>query len=174
MVNTDVLIISDTHGRGDLARQVITLTRPDLILFCGDGLRDLAFDPLPCPLYAVRGNCDFFSVPTVGSVEETITLTLDGLKLLLTHGHRYGVKSGLGALIAKGAQEKADAVIFGHTHEPLLLTLTPENASARFGIQLTKPLHLCNPGSLGYPPHSFGRLTLRNSIPLFSHGVLSG
>ena len=173
MATTEVLIMSDTHGNGDLAEQAIRLTRPHVILFCGDGLRDLAFLTLPCPLYAVRGNCDHFLASAMENTGEMLTITLDGMKILLTHGHRFGVKSGLGSLILRAVQENADAVVFGHTHEPLELTLLPENASSRLGISLNKPLHLFNPGSLGYAPHSFGRLTLKNGVPLFSHGQLA-
>ncbi|MBQ9781347.1 MAG: metallophosphoesterase family protein [Clostridia bacterium] len=172
MAKTEILIISDTHGKGDLAERAVALTRPHLTIFCGDGLRDLAFRPALLPLYAVRGNCDYFTVPDIGETEETLTLTIDGLKLLITHGHRYGVKSGLGALITKAIQENTDAVIFGHTHEPLELTLLPEHASSRFGISLNKPLYLFNPGSLGYAPHSFGTLTIKDGVPLFGHGRL--
>ena len=173
MATTELLIISDTHGKSDLVEKAVRLTRPHLTLFCGDGLRDLAFLPSLGPLYAVRGNCDFWNLTDLGDVEETMTLTPDGFKILLTHGHRFGVKSGLGALIAKAVREEADAVLFGHTHEPLEWTLLPEQGKQRFGLRLTKPLHIFNPGSLGYEPHSFGRLTLKNGVPLFSHGQLT-
>lgn len=173
MAKKEILIISDTHGKGDLAEKAAGLTRPHLTLFCGDGLRDLDMRPHLYPLYAVRGNCDVFLTPLMGDIEETMTLNIDGVKLFITHGHRYDVKSGLSSLIGKAVQESADAVIFGHTHEPLELTLLPEHASSRFGISLNKPLHLFNPGSLGYAPHSFGTLTIRDGIPLFGHGQIT-
>lgn len=172
MAKTDILILSDSHGKSDLIEQTKKLTRPHLILFCGDGLRDFDVGSYTCPVYAVRGNCDCFYVPHMGDVEETLTLNIDGVKLFITHGHRYGVKSGLGALIAQAVKEDADAVIFGHTHEPLDMTLLPEHTNERFGICLHKPLHVFNPGSLGYRPHSFGTLTIQNGIPLFGHGQL--
>lgn len=172
MATTEILMISDSHGRSDLISRVLRLTRPHLTIFCGDGLRDLDPAAAPCPLYAVRGNCDWHTLTPIGNAEESLTLYLDGLKTFVTHGHRYGVKSGLSALLAKGASEGYDVMLFGHTHEPLSLTLTPENAFDRFGIQLTKPLYLFNPGSLGSVPHSFGRLTIRDGVPLFSHGTL--
>lgn len=172
MAKTEVLILSDSHGKSDAIERAITLTRPQLILFCGDGLRDFAYLPLPCPLYAVRGNCDAFTLSAFEDIQEDIILHLDGLKLLVTHGHRYGVKSGLGTLIAKAAREEIDAVIFGHTHEPLDLTLTPAHTPSDLGISLQRPLHLFNPGSLGYRPHAFGTLTIRDGVPLFGHGTL--
>lgn len=173
MARTELLILSDSHGRADAVEQALKLTRPHLLLFCGDGLRDLARLDLPCPLYAVRGNCDYFSVPSPGDAEDTLSLTVDGMKLLLTHGHRYGVKGGLGHLIAWAVRERADAVIFGHTHEPLDMTLLPENTLAGLDIHLEKPLHLFNPGAIGAYPSSFGTLTLQNGVPLFGHGALS-
>ncbi len=173
MARTEVLILSDSHGKSDAVAQTVKLTRPHLILFCGDGLRDLAELDLPCPLYAVRGNCDVFNVPALGDIGEESILNLDGLRLLICHGHRYGVKSGLGSLLWEAAREDVDAVIFGHTHEPLEITLLPEHADTRFGIHLTKPLRLFNPGSLGYAPHSFGTLTIKDGIPLFGHGQIT-
>ena len=172
MARTEILILSDIHGNSGALDEVLTRTHPHLLLFCGDGLRDLAYLPLPCPLYAVRGNCDHFSVSALGDVQEELTLTVDGMTLLLCHGHSYGVKSGLGRLILTAAQRGVDAVIFGHTHEPVEMTLRPENTKERFGISLEKPLYLFNPGSLGYAPHSFGTLTLQNGVPMFGHGQL--
>ncbi len=172
MAKTDILILSDTHGKGDLIEKASKLTRPHLILFCGDGLRDFDDGDHLCPIYAVRGNCDYFYVPRMGDIDDTLTLNVDGVKLFVTHGHRYGVKSGLGALIAQAAKEDADAAIFGHTHEPLETTLLPEHANKHYGICLHKPLHLFNPGTLGYRPHSFGTLTIQNGVSLFGHGQL--
>ena len=172
MANTEVLILSDSHGKSNAIAQAVSLARPHLILFCGDGLRDFTELDLPCPLYAVRGNCDVFHVPALGDVEEETVMNLDGLRLLLCHGHRYGVKGGLGTILGKALREDVDAVIFGHTHEPLELTLSPQHANERFGIHLNRPLHLFNPGSIGYAPHSFGTLTIRRGVPLFGHGQL--
>ena len=172
MAKTEILIMSDSHGRDDLIEKTKKLTRPHAIIFCGDGLRDLDADTYLCPLYAVRGNCDWSYIPHMGDIEDTLTLHIDGVKLFITHGHRFGVKHGLGALVAQAVRENADAVLFGHTHEPLDILLTPENAEESFGISLNKSLHLFNPGSLGYAPHSFGTLTIRDGVYLFGHGRL--
>ena len=171
MSATELLILSDSHGKSSAIERLLQRTRPDLILFCGDGLRDLAYLPLPCPFYAVRGNCDMFSAAGLENTPEELTVTIDGLKLLVTHGHRYGVKGGLGALISRAVRLEVDAVVFGHTHEPLEMTLLPD-IDHGFGISLKKPLHLFNPGSLGYFPHSFGTLTIKGGVPLFGHGTL--
>lgn len=169
-----LLIVSDTHGRPDLLTEAIRRTRPDGILFAGDGLRDLTRAELPCPLWAVRGNCDWMQSPCiVGGVtleaEDEELITLQGLRILLTHGHRYGVKGGLGTAVARAVQLDADALIFGHTHIPLELHLSPEETGT---LSVTKPLTVFNPGSLGERPHTFGTLTLRGGQPLFGHGEL--
>ena len=39
-------------------------------------------------------------------------------KLFVTHGHAYGVKSGLGRLAERAKTLGADVVLYGHTHIP--------------------------------------------------------
>lgn len=173
MSATNVLILSDSHGKIDAIGQVLQRSRPDLILFCGDGLRDLTALTLPCPVYAVRGNCDVFTVPGFEDAGDDLCLTIDGVKLLMTHGHRYGVKGGLGALVSHAVRLEADGVIFGHTHAPLEMTLRPESGYASLDVPLTKPLYVFNPGSLGDFAHSFGTLTVKGGVPLFGHGTLN-
>ena len=104
MSDATLLILSDSHGRPDRIREAIRRTRPDGILFAGDGLHDLADCDLPCPLRAVKGNCDFSTPLIVGGAlleansEELFTLA--GIRILLTHGHHDQVKGGLGLLAA--------------------------------------------------------------------------
>lgn len=38
----NILLLSDSHGHPDRIREAAERTRPDCILFAGDGLRDLA------------------------------------------------------------------------------------------------------------------------------------
>lgn len=169
------LILSDTHGRADRIREVLRRVRPDGLLFAGDGLRDLSSCDLPCPLWGVKGNCDWVSSALIlqgGLFEpkEEELVTLSGLRILLTHGHRYGVKGGPAQAITRGVQREADVLIFGHTHVPLELHLSPEENSP---LAVTKPLTVFNPGSLGDDRHpSFGTLTIRGGVPLLAHGEL--
>ena len=170
-----LLILSDSHGRPDRIREAIDRVRPDGILFAGDGLRDLSYCDIPCPLWAVSGNCDWLTSPVIvgGAIlepEAETVITVEGIRLLLIHGHRYGVKGGLGQAAARGAQVNADAVIFGHTHTPVELHLRPNGESD--GITAEKPLILFNPGSLGDRSASFGTLTVRGGQCLFGHGNL--
>lgn len=166
----ELLIVSDSHGRVEniqtaIERQVKT---PDAILFLGDGARDL--DRLwvcDIPIWAVRGNCDWSSSDYADKTERL--LYLEGHTLLLTHGHEWGVKGGLGALTLHAAEEGADIVLFGHTHTPTLQTVA---AGERIGkTTLSRPMHLFNPGSIGYEG-SFGTLTLKGETVLFGDGLL--
>lgn len=171
----ELLIFSDSHGRAEniqcaLARQV---KAPDAVLFLGDGARDLDRIFLcDTPLWAVRGNCDWSSSDFADKTERL--LYLEGHTILLCHGHEWGVKGGLGALIAHAADVGADIVLFGHTHKPTLETVA---AGTQIGkTALSRPMYLFNPGSVGYNEdgegYSFGTLTLRADTVLFGHGIL--
>ncbi len=170
-----LLILSDSHGRPDRVSEAITRVRPDGILFAGDGLRDLTYCDLPASLWAVAGNCDWGTSPliirgTPFEPEAEELVTVEGIRILLMHGHRYGVKGGLGQAIARAAQRDADVLIFGHTHVPLELHLSPDDGRSDFSV--TKPLAVFNPGSLGDRDASFGTLTIRKGQLLFGHGCL--
>ena len=73
----NILIISDSHGRGEYVEEAIRRVRPDAILFAGDGLRDFSHMKLPCPLYAVKGNCDWaIGDPYIAQYEDEALVTL--------------------------------------------------------------------------------------------------
>ena len=166
----EFLIFSDSHGSAQnmtaaIDRQIKT---PDAVLFLGDGARDL--DRLflcDIPIWAVRGNCDWSSSDYADKTERT--LYFEGHTILLCHGHEWGVKGGMGALIAHAAEVGADIVLFGHTHTPTLQTIAAGEQVK--GITLTRPMYLFNPGSIGYEG-SFGTLTLKGESVLLSHGGL--
>ena len=174
-----LLILSDSHGRPDRVTEAIRRVRPDGILFAGDGLRDLTYCDLPvpsgsCPLWAVKGNCDWMTAPLIigGATmefDDEELITVAGIRILLMHGHRHGVKGGLGTAIAHAVGRDADVLIFGHTHIPLELHLSPDRTCE---ISVKKPLTVFNPGSLGDRHASFGTLTVRNGQMLFGHGEL--
>ncbi len=166
----NVLILSDSHGRPDLIEEAVTRTHPETILFAGDGVRDLKDLTLPCPLYAVRGNCDGMAAMMSDYAEETL-LKLGGVRILLMHGHTRGVKHSLTSAVARAQIVGADILVFGHTHEALELSLRPGKDTA--GLSVARPLLVCNPGSLGYYPHTFGTLTLRPEGILFSTASLT-
>ena len=160
-----ILILSDAHGRNSRIERAVAL-HPDagLVLYLGDGSRGAldVFDNLPPTVarLAVHGNCDG---PFSYGLRDEEILDLSGHRILLTHGHRYGVKGGLGALISSARRQGADIALFGHTHERC------EEYLPEYG------LWLFNPGSLFESARggaSYGLLTLTEKNVLFSHGQL--
>ena len=93
-------------------------TNPDIILHLGDNVSDAQNLSRQLPntiMYIVKGNCDYSDK---GEIE--LLLTLDSKKVFMTHGHTYGVKSGLTMLIERARQLEADIVLYGHTHRAAL------------------------------------------------------
>ena len=45
-------------------------------------------------------------------------VSIGGVSIFVTHGHRYGVKSGLDTLASAAAAKGAQVACFGHTHKP--------------------------------------------------------
>lgn len=135
-----ILVFSDSHSaRSKMLRGVdMHKGKCDLILFLGDGLKDLDAikEKYPdVPMFMVRGNCDFFG--SEGTPTEAI-LDLDGIKVLVTHGDKYGVKYGYETIISYAREKEVDAVFFGHTHVPCDKIEYTENGK----------IHLFNPGSV--------------------------
>lgn len=144
---TNILVISDTHGCTARLRWVFQKERADAIFFLGDGLSDLrqAADSVPpgCPIYQVRGNCDFgMPDPAEGLAP------FAGVLFFYTHGHLLGVKEGDDRLREYAADRGADVALFGHTHRPRLVK------------SKTSPT-LFNPGSL-LDTRSYGVISVMN------------
>lgn len=140
----NILVVSDSHGNVDALEAACLRVQPDLLLHLGDHYSDLEalqqrLPALPC--LGVRGNCDG------PGPEETRVLTRDGHVILMTHGHRQGVKLGLHRLWFTAREANAELVLFGHTHTPL----QEQKGNITF----------LNPGSIGrgWPP-TFGLVTL--------------
>ena len=170
----NILVFSDSHGHGSRMLEAFSrqIKRPDAIVFLGDGLRDLSYcDFGEVPIFAVSGNCDVFTFYGKGSADEEIVMTLGGKRIMMTHGDRYAVKNGLARLILAADQKGADIVLFGHTHTPFEKRL--DAGASDYGIELKKPLHIFNPGSIGGYDASFGSLEITKSCEvLLAHGKL--
>jgi len=171
----NILVVSDSHGRTSKIIEAFEaqIKKPDAVIFLGDGLRDLSYCNFgDIPIYAVSGNCDFFGFIENNYPDEIVTC-IGGKRFLITHGHKYNVKSGLGALISSAVKLDVDIVLFGHTHTPVEIYL-PEG-ECQFGVMLKKPIRLMNPGSIGGYEASFGTIEIdRASNVLTSLGNLKG
>ena len=130
-----VLVISDSHGRKSYIEEAIEAQKDAKhIFFLGDCIKDIEDYTYLYPdrtFHIVAGNCDGYS-----EYKTTDFITLNGKKILFTHGHVYSVKSGLERLKAVADTEKADIILFGHTH----LAIT-EYENTRYFV---------NPGSLSH------------------------
>jgi putative phosphoesterase len=127
-----LLVMSDSHRNIGHMLFAVEQTKPDAIAHLGDHIIDAIELRRKLPgmeFYMVMGNCDF---STVGGNE--LLLQLEGVKIYMTHGHIYGVKSGYDALIKQAQRQKADLALFGHTHQAM--------------IQQTDGLWLMNPGQM--------------------------
>lgn len=109
-----VIIVSDTHGRFNKLEKIRERHQDaDLFIHCGDCETD---DEYLYGFIAVRGNNDYYDYP-----EERV-IVADKLKILVTHGHRYGYTNRLDTLVEKAKKLKCKIVCFGHTHKPQIVT----------------------------------------------------
>ena len=113
-----ILVLSDSHGAVAPMVRAVELTEPDLLLHLGDCWRDgeRLHDKFPdIPFVQVPGNCDFRpQEPTERLLE------LRGKRILLCHGHTYGVKQSLVTAGFATEEQELDLFLFGHTHRPLV------------------------------------------------------
>jgi putative phosphoesterase len=130
MKEMKVLLVSDSHGKGNLLNQIIERVSPDHVIHCGDFCTDR--DELPSvSLTVVKGNCDWEDVP-----EEEIWEGA-GLRFYITHGDKWRVKSTPLPVKYRGEEMGAQVVCFGHSHHPF--------------CEKIGDILLINPGSISYP-----------------------
>lgn len=128
-----VLVISDSHG---LTNELIRIKEKhkdevNLLLHCGDSELS-ANDPALDGFIVVRGNCDFDEKFPEDSVQ-----TVGDTNIMITHGHRYQVKSTLTSLSYRAQELDAKIVCFGHSHI--------------LGAEMLNGILFLNPGSIRLP-----------------------
>lgn len=125
-----VLIVSDSHGKATLLKQIVKREAAHHVIHCGDFCTERKMLP-SVPISVVKGNCDFVETP------EEQELTLRGFHFYVTHGHKQQVKTNLLPLSYRARERGADIICFGHSHYP-------------FCEQDGKRLYI-NPGSIARP-----------------------
>lgn len=148
-----ILIVSDTHGRNHNLLNTLERVSPiDLMIHLGDleGGEEYIRSIVPCPLELVSGNNDYFN----GLPKEKM-IQIGKYKVMLTHGHRYGVNFSTSGIIESAKRNEADIVMFGHTHIPM--------------IDLSGSIWAINPGSLALP-RQHGRIPTFIIMELDSRG----
>ena len=116
-----ILVMSDTHGVISGAEEILTdISEIDAVIHLGDYYRDavrLAGRFPALPFEYIYGNCDFFA----HNADDEKLLEYGGVRIFITHGHKYAVKNGHYRLLRRGQEVRAQVVLFGHTHVPSVL-----------------------------------------------------
>lgn len=115
-----ILVMSDSHSSLRFMRSCIDRLKPQHVIHLGDLYEDaqaISEDYPHIRFHMVPGNCDSYMIRN--REPATMCYDIDGVRMMMTHGHLFGVKSGLDRLIREAGQMQAQAVLFGHTHEKL-------------------------------------------------------
>lgn len=161
-----ILVFSDSHGVTDKMEAALAEHRGtvDAVIHLGDGAGDLKRCALPAgiPVIAVSGNFeDFFSAFVPKEYPSERIAEFGGVRILCTHGHRYGVKSSVSKAVARAAEAGAALLLFGHTHRPLDTSEVLPSGEI---------LRIFNPGTAGNGyPSSYGIVEIRDGQILTSH-----
>lgn len=130
-----ILIISDTHGHHrNFDRVMERVGKMDMIIHLGDieGGEEYIKAVADCPVQCVAGNNDFFS-----ELDREKEFYVGRYHIFATHGHYYYVSLNTERIKQEGLARKANIVMFGHTHKPL--------------VEIGEDITIINPGSLSYP-----------------------
>lgn len=140
-----ILVVSDSHGdESALRRALLSQPKAEVVIHLGDGEAECqrARASFPEKMFLqVRGNCDWGSqLPAAGVFEA------EGVKVFYTHGHAYGVKSGLYNAVCAAREQGARVLLYGHTHRSL--------------VDYDDGLHILNPGALSGWQATYGTLDI--------------
>jgi len=128
-----LLVFSDSHRSLRGMRDAVEAERPDYVIHLGDLEEDARLLSQEYPQLAVAsvpGNCDGLVFSPLQKL-----VTYDSVRILMSHGHIWGVKGGYGGAIAAARKCDAHILLFGHTHVP-------------YCEQLEDGLWVMNPGSI--------------------------
>ena len=127
-----VIVFSDAHGSRILIERILSFN-PDADYFISLGDSELSLDFLmDLDIIAIKGNY----YRDAGLAFDNV-LKIEGKKLYLTHGHKYGVHKSLLKLLKYVLSQDFDIVLYGHTH------------IAR--VDIVNDMLIMNPGSIKSP-----------------------
>ena len=142
-----ILVLSDSHRTMYNMLKAIDEETPEYVIHLGDHTSDA--DELKkqypmLPILSVKGNCDFDP-----NGRELAIAEYNGVRVLASHGHRYGVKSSLLRLLLAAKENQVDVALFGHTHHAF--------------CEKRDNIWLLNPGSCGYSSRpTYGLIEIMN------------
>lgn len=110
-------IVSDSHGDTnalDAMLQHPAAADVEAWLFAGDIAMDAEYLEMvtDLPVIKVAGNNDW----PMSRLEDTVLADLGDHRILLTHGHLYGVNFSTQNLVLAAREQAADIAVYGHTH----------------------------------------------------------
>lgn len=153
-----LLIFSDSHGSLSVMSEAIGKNRLSVstVIHLGDGADDIErimqdYPEIPC--ITIRGNREELLYAS-DSLPREMTFDVGGCRIFMCHGHIYNVKCSMDRAIYCAVEERADVLLYGHTHAA--------DYSIANGYDISHPLHIVNPGSaaLGY-----AELTIADAKP---------
>lgn len=143
----------------------------EYFFFLGDGMREaeqLAGRYPKLAFVAVPGNMDFGYISSFPGPMKEVTLDIDGVRIVLTHGHLRNVRASLENIAYLAEEKHAQIVFYGHTHIPYVKRLVGIDKDDKDEI------YLFNPGSIGKPygeaAPSFGILEVVDGKIQLRHG----
>lgn len=156
MNNVKIVVLSDTHGETEQLEKSIeilnSLNDIDMVIHLGDFTIDASYikKKTNIDMINVRGNCDFGPK----EINEEEIINVKEKKILLTHGHKYSIKSNLNNLYYRAKELEVDALLFGHIHRPVNI--------------VEDGILIFNPGSISEPrdgsTNSYGIITISDTI----------
>lgn len=111
-----IIAMSDSHGSKAALQKIFEENENsgNIFVHLGDGERELDLMRNKFPKLDIRhvaGNCDYSSMSPNFDV-----IVAGDVKVLITHGHMYGVKYGTETLRSMARDFGCKAALFGHTH----------------------------------------------------------
>lgn len=143
-----ILLLSDTHNDTNRIDTILEQCgKIDQVIHCGDVERDCEYmsyvAPPLLPICSVSGNNEWYAEKPYFT-----TLTFEGIRFYITHGHQERVKRDFSGLVYQAKKNDCQVALFGHTHKR-----TDET---------TNGIRIINPGSVCYPGCSYAILTVEN------------
>ena len=146
-----ILVLSDSHSGLRFMRHCVEKIKPQAIVHLGDYYDDaVALKELypHIELHQVPGNCDRHRCPPW--IHATLCYDVCGVRLFMTHGHKFGVKSSTAMMLTEARGMKAQAALYGHTHVAEV-------------YREAGGMWVMNPGTAGYGGGSAGLIETENN-----------
>ncbi len=143
-----LLVFSDVHRHRTRLEGILQAHQnADMIISLGDAEVKSAYLQAR-DIVAIKGNHPFDSGVTLEHM-----LTVEGKKIMLTHGHKHKVRKGIEKVFFAAKLKGATIVLYGHTH-----------VASHHHVE---GIHLINPGAVStsrnHNPESYATITFESA-----------